>query len=122
MTDTKQFTMKIDTGINTSGSIFSRVYNIDFLIENENYSIINFTCYNTVPSGFVNGGTRQDLAMNLKVKFKDNNINKNIAKLALKLDKSIYEKTGNPDLNRSRSIILQKLKEFEKSKDKVMVI
>jgi hypothetical protein len=118
----KQFSIKLDTGIDTSGAIFSRVYNLNVLVETDDYSIIDFDCYNLVPSGFINGNTRKDLAMNLKVKFKDDNMNKNIAKLAIKLDKSLYETTGFKDLNRSRSIILQKLKEFEKTKDKIMVI
>ncbi len=122
MKNNKKFTMQIDTGINTSGSIFSRVYNLYILEEKDDYSIINFDCYNLVPSGFVKGESREDLATNIKVKFKDDNINKNIAKLALKLDKSLYEKTGFKDLERCRSLILAKLKEKEKAKDTIMEI
>ncbi len=122
MKNNKKFTMQINTGVKFSGAIFSRVYNLYILSETEDYSIINFDCYNLVPSGYIKGGSQKDLAMNIKVKFNDDNINKNIAKLALKLDKSLYEKTGFKELDISRSTILEKLKEKENTKDTIMEI
>ncbi len=120
MKNTKKFTLKIDTGINECGSIFSRTYILSILKETDSYSIVNFKRYDTVPTGYIEGGSEIQLSMNLKIKFKDDNINKNIAKLALKLDSSLQKVTGCVALNKSNSAITQKLKVFEKTKDTVM--
>ncbi len=122
MKNDKRFTMKIETGVNSSISIFSRVYVLSILEEKDNHSIINFKRYDLVPSGYIDGGSDKILAENLKVKFKTDNINKNISTLALKLDSSLFEISGCPNLNKSRSVIVQKLKAFEKEKDTVLEI
>lgn len=122
MKSDKKFTMKIETGVNSSISIFSRVYVLSILEETENYSIINFKCYDLVPSGYIEADSEKQFCQNLKIKFKDDNINKNISKLALKFDTSLYQNSWCPHLNKSRSLILQKLKDFEKETNFVMEI
>lgn len=115
-------TLNIKTGVSYFTAVFERVYVLETIKSGEDFSIINFKSYDKVPSGYVDGGSDQLLAKNLKVKFKSDNINKNIANLALKLDTSLNKKTGCNYSNNSKDAIIKNLKEISKSKESILEI
>lgn len=48
-------TLNIKTGVNYFTAVFERVYVLETIKSEEDFSIINFKSYDKVPSGYVEG-------------------------------------------------------------------
>lgn len=117
-----KYSITVKSNVSFYTAIFERVYVLEILNEKAENSVVNLKSYDKVPSGYVEGGSDQILAQNLKVVFKDDNINKNIANLAIKLDISLQSITGCQYLNSSRKNIVNELNKLIKEKEQLITV
>lgn len=80
------YNLTLKSGLNTSSSTFARRYTLNVINQTDKGAVVNFKAVEVTPSGYIQGGTELSLLQNALVKFKDTEVNKNIAKLALKFD------------------------------------
>lgn len=111
------YNLTIESGKNTSSDTFARRYSLTIIKETDKGSIVNLKAVDIVPNGYQQGGTEISLLQNALVKFKETEVNKNIAKLALKFDAKLLQVQS---YDKGINIIMTKL--HEKSKEKVKVI
>lgn len=111
------YCLTLESGMNTSSDTFARRYTLTILTETEKGTVVNLKAIDITPGGLPSGGSEVRLLQNALVKFKETEVNNNIAKLALRFD---------PELNKIRSydkgIGIIKTQLEAKSKEKVKVI
>jgi hypothetical protein len=113
------YNLTLESGVNTSSSTYSRRYTLTILTETDKGTVVNLKAVDITPSGHQYGGTEVRLLQNALVKFKETEVNKNIAKLALKFDTKLHT-VQNYD--KGISIIKSQLEVKVKEKVKVIEI
>lgn len=120
MMDNKNvYTLNVESGINACGSVFARRYT--FIVHNttDKGSIVSLTSDDITPSGYTAGGTHTYLLQNVLVKFKEHEINKNIAKLVKQFDKKLL----NPNFSdKGSQVILKKIIDMANQKVKAITV
>ena len=111
------YNLTIESGKVSSSDTFSRRYTLTIIKETDKGSVVDLRAVDITPSGYPYGGTEARLLQNELVKFKETEVNKNIAKLALKFDAKLLQ-VQNYD--KGIKIIFDKL--YAKSKEKVKAI
>lgn len=85
------YKLTLESGINTSSSTFARCYSLTIIKETDKGSVVNLKAIDITPRGYQQGGSEVRLLQNALVKFKETEVNKNIAKLALKFDTKLLQ-------------------------------
>ena len=120
MMDNKNvYTLNVESGINVCGSLFARRYT--FIVHNttDKGSIVSLTSDDITPSGYTSGGTHTYLLQNALVKFKEHEINKNIAKLVKQFDTKLL----NPNFgDKGSPIVLKKIVDMSNQKVKAITV
>jgi len=111
------YNLTLKSGVDNSFSTFSRRYTLTILNQTDKGAVVNFKAVNITPSGHMDGGTEVRLLQNELVKFKETEVNKNIAKLALKFDAKLFQV---PNYDKGIGLIFDQL--VKKSKEKVKAI
>lgn len=111
------YNLTLESGINTSIATYARRYTLTVLNETDKGTVVNLKAVEVTPSGYVQGGTEVRLLQNALVKFKETEVNKNIAKLALKFDHKLNEFT-----NYDKGILIIRAELEKKSKEKIKAI
>lgn len=113
------YNLTLESGVKNSGSTFSRRYTLTVLSESKDGLVVNFKAVNITPSGYTRGGSEVRILQNTLVKFKEHEVNKNIAKLALKFDTQLHVVQSH---DKGIPLIRQQLEEKSKEKVKAVVI
>ena len=113
------YNLTIESGKNTSSDTFARCYSLTIIKETEKGAIVNLKAVDIVPSGYQQGGSEVRLLQNALVKFKETEVNKNIAKLALKFDDKV---NAIRSYDTGLMIIKSELEKKVKEKVKAIVI
>lgn len=111
------YNLTIESGKLTSSDTFARRYSLTIIKETDKGSVVNLRAVDITPSGYPYSNTEVRLLQNELVKFKETEVNKNIAKLALKFDTKLLQVQ---DYDKGIKIIFDKL--YAKSKEKVKAI
>jgi hypothetical protein len=85
------YKLTIESGKVSSYETFARRYTLTVIKETEKGSVVNLHAIDITPSGHPSGGTESRLLQNELVKFKDTEVNKNIAKLAVRFDPKLLQ-------------------------------
>jgi hypothetical protein len=111
------YNLTIESGKVTSSDTFARRYSLTIIKETDKGSVVNLKAVDIVPSGYQQGGTEVRLLQNALVKFKETEVNKNIAKLALKFDDKV-----NAIRNYDKGLVVIKAELEKKANEKVKAI
>lgn len=85
------YRLTIESGKVTSSDTFARRYTLTVIKETAKGSVVDLRAVDITPSGYQHGGTEDRLLQNELVKFKDTEVNKNIAKLAVRFDTKLLQ-------------------------------
>lgn len=120
MNDSKTvYTLKLKTGMNKSFSTYERRYFMTIHKELPEGMLISLRAEDYTESGYCEGSSKVQLMQNTLVKFKESDVNKNIAKLALKFDEELNKsKLQNSTIH----IVKEQLEKISKTKTKALVI
>lgn len=110
------YRLTIESGKVTSSDTFARRYTLTVIKETAKGSVVDLRAVDITPSGYQHGGTEDRLLQNELVKFKDTEVNKNIAKLAVRFDTKLQVQSHDKGIH----IIRDQLN--KKANEKVKVI
>lgn len=120
MKDNKMiYTLRINTKLNKAFSTYERRYFMTIHKELPEGMLISLRAEDYTESGYCESSTKVQLMQNVLVKFKESDVNKNIAKLALKFDEELNKsKLQNSTIH----IVKEQLEKISKTKTEALVI
>lgn len=113
------YTLRINTNINKAFSTYERRYHMTIHKELPEGMLVSLRAEDFTITGYCEGDSKVQLMQNVLVKFKESDVNQNIAKLALKFDDELNKsKLQNSTIH----IVKEQLEKISKTKAKALVI